>query len=424
MKELTAKMELLKGQLQQQEQEAQRSLDRLRVESDAMRVQYQQRVEKMEEEMRIRLISAQSRKVKELEKQIFDAKRYYSEKIREQEQIILALRRGQPHEKNARGTSAKVAKTKDDTTQKPLAVHSSNDNGLNEDTNERPCGIPAGQQEAKTQQEDPATVGPRPPRAVAAATTSPERVAAEEYSARPDTLRALRELQEVIRARDAEIGALRMALGEARRTQQHPSTSGIAATLQLQLEGAYEELAMQRRLLREAQEAQRQAHIMHEERLSAVKRDFQREADHMRQEHQASMEEARRKIHDAERMAASTPREILTVPDVVSGSSKGSGKAVNKFLQLVRERLWAMEQQQASKEREYQRVLDEVRRMANFELNAEREKMDLLVRHKNTEIESYRAQLDELLVELASLRTGPLLPQQQPQQSTTARPSS
>lgn len=365
-KEQEEKIRKLEHLLDNRDKEAEATIHRLRVDADAMRVQYTSRVEKLEEEMKQRLLCTQTRKVKDLEKTLNDTRRFYTEKIREQDRIIQGLRRGAPQ------TTLKHS----------IAVGEKKREGRPEEKgNEISTRCSIGSQTTIT-------------------SSAPD-VARQVHSLMNQNAELKQQLQAQLDA-----FAQRVAVGETVPQSLYATSAGPASLLQSQLHASHEEIAMLRRLLQEAQEAHRQSHLQWEEKLYRQRQEEAREAASAREEHNSELFKLKQAFAaEKQLLLKSFEANEALHNDLLSSFHNGVGsKDVQRHLQAVAERLKALEHRQLQKEADSQRAIEEVKRIAEFEMAMEKQKMELLIQQKNHEIDQFRLQLDSLLSDLAQVR--------------------
>jgi hypothetical protein len=343
----------LELRLRQRDEAAQRSLDALRVQSDGLRLQYQQRLERVEDELKQRLSATTSRRIKELEKALLDTRSHYSTRVRELETQLASARRAE---------------------NKPPAG---------------PAGVTSGTAAAN--------VGS----SVALDPASAHRVQLAE--ARAIMLeQALNTYKEAMQ-RDATTGS---------------SGAGAVAALQSGLFAAQQEVALLNRLLAEAREQHRRTSDDAERRVASIqdatRTELQRAAAAQREEI-ANLE----RRHEAEvrlKVDALASRQLLALTANVGADAEAydatatlTQMELRRNLAAVRNRVSALEAELHAARSENERQLMELRRVAAFQLDVERSKAALALERKTAELSALRAQLDELLSDVAVLaesRTG------------------
>ena len=411
-KELEGTIADLNAQLLAKDKECEGMVDRLRVESDRLRAAYQLRIEKLEDEMKMRVLNAQSRKVKELEKQLTDARKYYTEKVKELEHSVVLLRRGiAPSSSSAPGgeSSTNHSSTQDDQKPQPKRAGPAKRNGqqaqqqAGQTKKEASPASTASQQQHGGQQEDEEHVT----EAAVAAFSSTQIAAGPSFSSQAPALISLQreniELKKQLEAMMQQVATLASTPNIA------SASFGLASSLQTQLNHLSAELALHKRLLLESQEMTRQSNQQWEDRLLQHRRDHAKELQLIRTEHDGEVIRLQSR-HDQELKALIDKQEQILSQhrqDLVSGSQKVtaiSSKGVQGYLEAVGVKLQLLEHRQLSREAETEREIAEIRRVAQFETALEKQKLVLAVEEKNQEIHRFKTQLDQLLSDLAQLR--------------------
>lgn len=137
-----------------------------------------------------------------------------------------------------------------------------------------------------------------------------------------------------------------------------------------------------------------------QEQLDMKSQSHAAELHQMREQHQSALTEQRKQWDaDVQRLQQINDRDRAHVD--LASLRKGDQL---QYLNAVKERLDAVERRHASRESEMARALEEAKRMAEFELDVQRQKMDLVIQSKNNDIERFRLQLDALLGELELLQ--------------------
>ncbi|KPA83883.1 hypothetical protein ABB37_02071 [Leptomonas pyrrhocoris] len=139
-------------------------------------------------------------------------------------------------------------------------------------------------------------------------------------------------------------------------------------------------------------------------RLREVKRNFASQFQQLRASHNGELD----------RLEASHRSELLALSKQTRGDDVDGflskliniieKKGYDSSLVAICERLNYLEKHSLRKEEEMAYELSEVKRMAEIEKRILREKSDLQVKYKNTQIKNFRLQLDELLAALAVLQ--------------------
>lgn len=358
-KQLNLRIRELEEALVEKDRCAEAAVNRLRVETDRMRVQYQERIDKLEEELKLRLLHAQTRRVRELEKQLADTRQTLRERELEKTPPVLAV------------------------------ANPSSTSGCLQEKNEVLLVAP---EETKN--------------SVAAIQTGVDTYA-----------------NEVILLLRKENDALRNQLSHATSDMTRnsfamspPQDAGppsafspqLFSSMQKQLGTITAELEVYKRLLMESQESLRDAHARWEERLVTVRQSYQCQIQQIRQEHN----------DDIKRIQDHHQQEVKSIAEEVQAAEEAS-KTCQKlvygipedprhsraFLQSVAERLAYLERRHVQKERETAHEIAEVRRVANFELTLAKQRAELLIEQKNQQIHEFRLQLDQLVASLSLLQS-------------------
>lgn len=394
-KELQGKIDQLTRELEDRDRVAQSALDRLRVESDKVRHQYHARLESLEEEMKTRVLHAQTRKVRDLEKQLADARKFYTEKLREQEAAMVLLRRG-IGAPNKVGTQHSSKKHTGKTTASSSNNNTSVTNNEGDDEGHRIDGLNTSASSAKEkEQEKPVAVA------------SPPQVVARQASSNPsaDLLGVTSALQ-----RENAMLKAQMELLATTAVNHNPSsvTEGsfrLASSLQGQLQVMQGELVATRRLLLESQEALRTKSDQYEDQIRILRQQHEREIETRMQQAESHMRVIEDKHKSELKLVLDRIDASANLAPPVSTKYASKGGAVQEYLNLVTERLQLLEHRQVAREIDAQREIDEIRRVAQFEHVVEKQKHELIVEQKNQEILRFRSELDRLLSDLASFQS-------------------
>jgi hypothetical protein len=413
-KEMQLKIQQLTAELKEHDAQSSAAMDRLRVESDKVRMQYQSRLEKLEEEMRVRVLNAQTRKVKELEKQLADSRKYYTEKLKEQEQAIVMLRRGitttaKTHTTNTNANTAiDESATHDSEHHATSAARKSKPNQtssryLSHVASPHSRG-PSHSIECQTEIGGDVTSA-FPTQRVAVTTTHVPSTASANFT---NTVIALQQENLLLKQQLEALAQSSLASVTAAPPSVAATSFHLASSLQSQIQALHNELALSRRLLTEAQEQGRLRANENEDRFIRIRAEHQRELALVREEHTEEMRRCENRCHAEVKLAMD--RAEAELGGSYRGGRKGSASISSSpqhqdYLRLVTERLHILEHRQASQEMDTQREVDEIRRVAQFEIAVEKQRTELLVQQKNQEIEHFRLELDTLLRDLAQLQT-------------------
>ena len=189
-------------------------------------------------------------------------------------------------------------------------------------------------------------------------------------------------------------------------------STGAAAAVQSQLGESQREVVTLQRLLREAQESQRRTIAELDDRLHSERDAHGRELERLTSNHrdEAKALQTRCEAEIRLRSDSVTARQLMAFSSGlanVTGADLGANcttKELRRYLLLLAERVHCLERQLAAAESEHTRQLSEVRRVAEFELEVEKQKMGVALQQKNAEIGSFRIQLDSMLDQIARLR--------------------
>ncbi|EKG08703.1 hypothetical protein TCSYLVIO_000138 [Trypanosoma cruzi] len=357
-KQLNLKIKELEEALVEKDRCAEAAVTRLRVETDRIKIQYQEKIEKLEDELKLRLMHAQTRRVRELEKQLAEVR----EALRERDQ-----EKTSPVPEVEKSTSAGAC----------LLENSAAAPALPEKTN---LFMVAAQKGVSSQVEE----------------------AISSLRKENDTLKS--QLSQVTHDATRKPIAVSPPLEKVEDT----FSSYVISSMQAQISTLTAELAVYKRLLMESQESLRDSHTRWEERLGTARQEYQQQIQHIRQEHN----------DDIKRIQENHQREMRTIAEQqqkLQEASWASQKAVQiplenprqgtAFLQSVAERLAYLELRQLQKEREAAHEILEVKRVADFELTLAKQKTEMLIEQKNQQIQEFRLQLDQLLASLALLHS-------------------
>ena len=343
----------------------------------------------MEEELRRRLVETQTRKVKELEKALSDTRRMSSEKIKALEQANLSLRRG------VIPAAAPAARPRSSSPGGTGGGPRRGSPGRGADAEDEHGGLNA----SRTSSVDASDLPPRAPteavdyrRASGAEVSSLERALAR-VEGDNDRLRQ-------------QLASVQAELARVTQERVHPNADA-ASSLQAQVAHLEADVALHRRLLREAQENQRAAHAQWEDRMFQLRSNAQRDVEDVRRRHEVDVAQLREQhVQDLKRATASAGagQHAAQLRDALASSAADVSKRdARKYLLMVAERLDVIERREQARAAEHQVVIDEARRVAESEMAIERQRTGLELRRKNQEIASFQLQLDGLLAEVAAL---------------------
>ncbi|RNF22357.1 viral A-type inclusion protein [Trypanosoma conorhini] len=348
-RQLNQRIKELEEAIVEKDRCAEAAVTHLRVETDRLRIQYQEKIERLEEELKMRLMHAQTRRVRDLERQLAELRQALRERDQEGKSSVLTVL-------------------------------------------ERPAAA--------------VLAGPEEPKAHTAATQT---AAANHVDEAISLLRkendALKnQLSQATQAESRTPVAVAGPLG----TEVGAFSSHAMSSMQAQLSTLAAELAVYKRLLMESQELLRDAHARWEERLLAARQEHQCQLQHARQEHNDDLRRLQEN-HQREMKAIAEQQQALETaswacqkaPQITFADPR-HGRA---FLQSVAERLTYLERRQVQKEREAAHEISEVKRVADFELALAKQRTEMLLEQKNCQIQEFRLQLDQLLATLALLQS-------------------
>ena len=189
-------------------------------------------------------------------------------------------------------------------------------------------------------------------------------------------------------------------------------STGAAAAVQSQLGESQRENVTLQRLLRESQDQQRKTLHELEERLHHEKDIHAKEVERLNSHHREEMKALQTRC-DAEirlRSDSVTSRQLMAFSSGLSNvmgtdlGANASTKELRRYLLLLAERVHSLERQLAATESEHTRQLNELKRVSEFELEVEKQKMGIALKQKNAEIDGFKVQLDSMLDQISRLR--------------------
>ncbi|ORC89187.1 viral A-type inclusion protein [Trypanosoma theileri] len=372
-KQLNLKIKELENALAEKDRCAEAAVTRLRVETDRMRIQYQERIEKLEEELKLRLLHAQTRRVRELEKQLSEARQALREKEKEKNPPV----------------SADLVTSCDNDYVREKKIESSSSSAS-------PLG------EVKK----PATatsigVINRPDETIS-------QLQEENEALRNELYRVTHETAKNTPIIPSSSSPLHLQSQSPQDDGIGVSSSHLISSMQAQINTLTAEQTIYKRLLMESQESLRDAHARWDERLLMARQEYQLQIQRIRQEHNDEIariqEHHQRELHSIVEQNRSA-EEASKVCEKIFQISSNDSKHNQTFLQSVAERLAYLERRQEQKEREAAHEIAEVKRVADFELSLMKQKAEMMIEQKNHQIHEFRLQLDHLLSSLALLQT-------------------
>ena len=423
-KELEEKLAAVTKELGERDGAAQHTINQLRVETDALKAHYAQKLERIEEEMRLRLQSAQTRKVKELEKTLAETRRYYTERVKDLETQVLALRRGAPIAGHGKANSGQGHHPHHHIAAANDVPFTPREGGEWEGATALPDGPPmrrgAATDDYVSRKEDKETsrrtTGLNESSADAAGGAEGGPVAAPRLE---ELLRDNASLKRELAATKAYIAATSaarqpssVAPSAAEPPTAHAASRHVADNtsqappppelhhprLLMQIAEYQQEIVFLNRTLRDAQDAMRRQQSETEDEARQLRSQHQRSIERLKREYQAEVDEAKwTAMQEVHRLAMANQREQL----VASAAQNGGDEA--KYLRSLTRQVQALESEHAEAIAAYRRQLDDAKRFATMELQREQHRSELAIAQKNTELEACRAELHSLLQDVARL---------------------
>eukprot|EP00756_Hemistasia_phaeocysticola_P004640 Hpha_TRINITY_DN12930_c0_g3::TRINITY_DN12930_c0_g3_i1::g.164287::m.164287 len=401
-RQLQERVHQLHQELEERQGEYDKGLRQLRHESDRLRVDYERRLRGMEEEMKVKVRCATSDKVKELSRSLEETRTHYVRKLKERDHQLLSLRRvakqkgvALPDIKDlpapAQAPSAASAQ-KGRGAGEAAAATSTVESGVQTDLTVRPSeGASMGAWQAHGFGAG-GLAGAQMPQMQGMAAMQGMGGMQGMMFGMPPYLSMLQQADIAQLSRQAE--GLRGELDAAKRAEREKAGEASRAAEQLTASLAERdrmagEAARFEGALRSLQEQFEMKGQMHASELQKL-----------REQHQVALTEQRKQWDsDVQRLQQICDRDRAHVD--LAALRKGDQL---QYLNAVKERLDAVERRHAARESEMARALEEAKRMAEFELDVQRQKMDLVIQSKNNDIDRFRLQLDALLGELELLR--------------------
>ncbi|AAZ13053.1 hypothetical protein, conserved [Trypanosoma brucei brucei TREU927] len=354
-KQLNHRIKELEDALVEKDRCAEAAVTRLRVEVDRMRMQYQEKIEKLEEQLKFKLLQAQSRRVHDLEKQLTEAK----QSLRDKEQV-----------------------------NPPSSVVGANNltSGRYPRGNGNEQCVTQGATKDTVLSEAPAASGPPKETSIA--------LLRENGAPEPQLSQLEREPKAGIALTSPSYDAFII-----------PPPMQVISTMQAQIASLTSQLEVAKRLLEESQQSLGEAHARLDERLRSARREYQAQLQCIQQSYRDDIEH----IKDSHKKELMSITELKQVCEGNSWICKDISRLplnrsrIQAFLQSVSERLSYLEKRQAQKEKEALHRIEEIRRVADFEIVLTKQKAEMIVEEKNQQIQGFRLQLDHLLETLALL---------------------
>ena len=344
----------LSQELSEREEEYEKGIRELRQETDKTLLEYKERHNVLKEEFKMKVKSATSQRIKELERKVEDTRAYYLKKVKELEAQVIDLR--------------KV--TKKHTAVKPTVQqqqHPRRTTSMQTDDLPQPTHYPIQQ--------------PQPPPYQAA------------YPIAPIAIPSGSNAAELVYF-TGEISKLRGEVETSKREEREATKQADAA--ERELASARTELCVTEKAKRmqEAEAARLRETLAKERRerveeVGAVNGRWRTELDDERRHHG---EEVKALSRIAEEEKNDNRTANMSQPQRVD------------YIASVRRKMAAVDSEYSMRIVEMKRSLDEARRVAAFNLDVQKQKMDLIIQAKNNEIERFRISIDSLLEELNTLR--------------------
>eukprot|EP01063_Lacrimia_lanifica_P015183 TRINITY_DN22000_c0_g1_i1.p1 TRINITY_DN22000_c0_g1~~TRINITY_DN22000_c0_g1_i1.p1 ORF type:complete len:980 (+),score=438.35 TRINITY_DN22000_c0_g1_i1:62-2941(+) len=366
------RIQFLNQELTDREEEYEKGIRQLRQEADRTLLEHQNRYTSLKEELKLKVRAATSGKVKELERKVDDTRAYYLKKVKELETQVLDFR------KTSKAKAEKEKKHPKATT----AVQT-------EEMAPAPAQSPAPGGGGSPQ----LFPGMMPPGGMMWG--YPQPVPPPGYG-------------EMMFC-TGEVTRLRAELESMKREASQSQSQPRAASASPAAEGAEESGALRQdvaRLAAELAAARAEA--------AALGNDAERlRAQLLAAESRSGEAAEAAAAQHAEQLRALDARydaEIARLKQIVESNQATIQLAALKkgdrmeYLMCVRRKLEAVEHEYALREAELRRALDESKRLAAYELDLQKQKMNVLLQAKNNELEKFRVQLDALLDEMHVLR--------------------
>eukprot|EP01062_Namystynia_karyoxenos_P079445 TRINITY_DN837_c0_g1_i1.p1 TRINITY_DN837_c0_g1~~TRINITY_DN837_c0_g1_i1.p1 ORF type:complete len:1175 (+),score=369.42 TRINITY_DN837_c0_g1_i1:72-3527(+) len=401
----------LNQELQDKQEDYEKSLRQLRHESDRLRLDHQRQMRNLEDEMKVKVRTATSAKIKELSRTIEETRTYYSGKIREHERQIMAIRKWARQKGLA--LPAGVAELKPASSGAAAEGSGGDKKAQASGTAQR---APSGAEVASTESQTDLSIRPGDPASTpwqgVSVGVTPGHAASMMMQGGmgafgvPPYMTVMQQMDISNLTRECE--RLRSELDTARRAER----DGGGELARLSQRAAAAEAERDRATADAAAYEQRACDFQRQ--LAELGQRHALELQQLRQSHQDALAEQKSRWDaDVQRLEATLAqgREQVQLSHLRKGDQL-------QYLEAVRERLEAVERRHALRESELTRALDEAKRLARFEVEVQRQKMDLAIQAKNNDIARFKISLEALLGELEVLRE-----QQQPR-PVAARPGS
>ncbi|KAJ9468334.1 viral A-type inclusion protein [Diplonema papillatum] len=355
----------LTQELSDREEEYEKGIRQLRQEADKVHLDNQGRIAALKEELKLKVRNATSGRVKELERTVEDTRAYYMKKVRELEAQVLEFRKAQKKTQAQKPGESPSAKKPADGGPPPSANHPRRV-ASTQTAHMGPVGGEGGQPSAPP--------GFSPGTAIQYVPTG--------YPAQDMGFVA------------AEMARLRMEVDACKKAESDAQAQ-LAASKEVvgQTRGQWEaEASLRRSLESDVKALQRE--------LDGVQRSHEAEVHRLLSTHRVDLDEQKMKWEkDVKNITQSLQQKHFDAP--VASLSKQQRM---DYLGAVRRKLESVEFEYAVKQSDLQRALDETKRMSAFEMDVQKQKLNLIIQSKNNELQKFRLALDSLLDELETLR--------------------
>jgi len=189
-------------------------------------------------------------------------------------------------------------------------------------------------------------------------------------------------------------------------------STGAAAVVQSQLGESNRENVTLQRLLKEATEQHKKAIHDAEERVHDARESHSKEIERLTSHHRDEMKALQTRCEAEIRLRSDsvTSRQLMAFSSGLSNvmgtdlGANASTKELRRYLLLLAERVHCLERQLTAAESEHTRQLSELRRVSEFELEVEKQKMGIALKQKNAEIDGFKVELDGMLHQISKMR--------------------
>ena len=346
---LQERIETLNNELTTREQAYENGIRLLRQEADKVALQYQERQKSLEDELKSKVRSATNSKIKELERRVEDTRTYYVKKVRELEQQVLGFR------KNSKKT-------------KPTSDSSVRNNN----SGSHPRVSTAIQTDVVCETVHAPTTAQLPPQQSITHYSNPLMMQDHTYHL-------------------MEVGRLRSEIESQRRLDSDKSSelSSVKHTL----------ILLQRDIDHSAQEK-----IKYQEEVRQLQSNATVSAQNFAVREQELLSKHRFELDSQKQQWDEDVRRITSSGSPISEVVLSDKSDRCAYISSIKRKLAVLEREHTLKHSEFQRSLSETRRLAAFELDVQKQKMNLVIQSKTNEIQRFRLALDSLMEELTSLK--------------------